>query len=79
MLQSEYTCRLLDMYMSWKDATTLLTLSLPLGSNTSYRVLQKESAKTKSPRIRLPITTEIMQQIKNLLTKQPTTYQSTML
>jgi len=39
--------------------------------------IRKESAKTKSPKIRLPITMEIMQQIKNLLTKQLTMYQST--
>jgi len=41
--------------------------------------IRKESAKTDSSRIRLPITKKIMQQIRNLLTLQPATYQSTML
>jgi len=47
--------------------------------NHLLKGIRKGSAKTKSPRIRLPIITEIIQQIKNLRTKQPTTYQSTML
>lgn len=42
------------------------------------RGIRKESS-TTPPRQRLPITIKLMQKIKHLLTKQPTTYQSTML
>jgi len=48
-------------------------------ANHLLKGIRKESGKSKSPRIRLPITREIMHRIKNLLTKQTTTYQSTML
>ena len=43
------------------------------------RGIQKEKCKTCSPKVRLPITMDIMAQFKSVLTKHPKNYQSTMI
>ena len=68
-----YLAAIRHMYVS-AGLYALFDKQLTLRLQLTLKGIQKKQAVTKPPRVRLPITLQIMQNIKTLLAKQPDSY-----